>query len=63
MPAKPTPWYAPSARSSPGCCRVARKCFAHWDAGELDVQGNRELFQRFVETLDEFEPMFNVVEP
>lgn len=33
------------------------------DAGELDVRGDRGLFRRFVQTLDEFEPMFHVVEP
>lgn len=33
------------------------------DAGELDMRGDRDLFRRFLETLDEFEPMFNVVEP
>lgn len=33
------------------------------DSGELRVTGNVALFRRFVETLDEFDPMFNVVEP
>ena len=33
------------------------------DAGELDVSGDRALLRRFVETLDDFDPMFNVVEP
>ena len=30
---------------------------------ELQVTGNAGLFRAFVETLDEFDPMFNVVEP
>ncbi|MES2363560.1 MAG: alkyl sulfatase dimerization domain-containing protein [Pseudomonadota bacterium] len=33
------------------------------DAGELDVQGDKALFRAFLETLDEFNAMFNVVEP
>ena len=33
------------------------------DSGELRVAGDVTLFRRFVETLDEFDPMFNVVEP
>jgi alkyl sulfatase BDS1-like metallo-beta-lactamase superfamily hydrolase len=33
------------------------------DAGEFDLQGNAGLFRQFVETLDSFEAMFNVVEP
>lgn len=33
------------------------------DAGALRVTGNVGLFRRFLETLDEFDPMFNVVEP
>ena len=33
------------------------------DAGTLTVRGDAALFRRFVETLDEFDPMFNVVEP
>jgi alkyl sulfatase BDS1-like metallo-beta-lactamase superfamily hydrolase len=33
------------------------------DSGELDVRGDKALFRAFVETLDEFNPMFNVVEP
>lgn len=33
------------------------------DNGELQVQGNAALFRRFIETLDAFDPMFNVVEP
>lgn len=33
------------------------------DSGELEVQGDQALFRRFVDTLDEFDPMFNVVEP
>ncbi len=33
------------------------------DAGELDVTGDRELVRRLVLALDDFEPMFNVVEP
>lgn len=33
------------------------------DTGELAVRGDAALFRRFVETLDEFDPMFNVVEP
>jgi len=27
------------------------------------VRGDRALLRRFVETLDDFDPMFNVVEP
>lgn len=30
---------------------------------ELAIRGNDALFRRFVEALDEFDPMFNVVEP
>lgn len=33
------------------------------DQQELDVRGNAALFRRFVECLDEFDPMFNIVEP
>jgi alkyl sulfatase BDS1-like metallo-beta-lactamase superfamily hydrolase len=33
------------------------------DAGEFEVSGDRALFRRFVETLDSFQAMFNVVEP
>lgn len=33
------------------------------DSGALKVDGNRKLFRAFVEALDEFDPMFNVVEP
>lgn len=33
------------------------------DARELKVQGDVALFRRFLETLDEFDPMFNIVEP
>ena len=33
------------------------------DDGGLRVTGDAQLFRRFVETLDEFDPMFNVVEP
>jgi alkyl sulfatase BDS1-like metallo-beta-lactamase superfamily hydrolase len=33
------------------------------DAGDVKVSGNASLFRRFVETLDDFDPMFNVVEP
>ncbi|MEP6719968.1 MAG: alkyl sulfatase dimerization domain-containing protein [Variovorax sp.] len=33
------------------------------DTGELKVEGDAGLFRRFVETLDEFDAMFNVVEP
>jgi alkyl sulfatase BDS1-like metallo-beta-lactamase superfamily hydrolase len=33
------------------------------DAGELRISGDAALFRRFVEVLDEFDPMFNVVEP
>lgn len=33
------------------------------DSGELRVTGNAALFRRFVEALDEFDPMFNVLEP
>jgi alkyl sulfatase BDS1-like metallo-beta-lactamase superfamily hydrolase len=34
-----------------------------FDAGELQVRGNKMLFRSFLEALDEFDPMFNVVEP
>lgn len=34
-----------------------------FDAGELDVKGDRALFRSFLETLDEFNAMFNVIEP
>jgi alkyl sulfatase BDS1-like metallo-beta-lactamase superfamily hydrolase len=33
------------------------------DKNELQVIGNTGLFREFLETLDEFDPMFNVVEP
>lgn len=33
------------------------------DAGSLAVTGNRSLVRSFFEALDEFDPMFNVVEP
>jgi alkyl sulfatase BDS1-like metallo-beta-lactamase superfamily hydrolase len=33
------------------------------DSGELVVTGNAALFRQFIETLDEFDPMFNVIEP
>ena len=33
------------------------------DAGEIDVKGDRELLRAFVRALDDFNPMFNVVEP
>ncbi|MBH1965582.1 MAG: MBL fold metallo-hydrolase [Comamonadaceae bacterium] len=33
------------------------------DAGDLRVTGDAALFRRFLETLDEFDPMFNVIEP
>ena len=33
------------------------------DSGTLDVRGNKPLFRQFVQTLDSFNPMFNVVEP
>ncbi|MDP2443760.1 alkyl sulfatase dimerization domain-containing protein [Rhodoferax sp.] len=33
------------------------------DAGEMDIRGNGALFRQFVETLDSFDPMFNVIEP
>jgi alkyl sulfatase BDS1-like metallo-beta-lactamase superfamily hydrolase len=33
------------------------------DSGDLVVAGDAALFRRFVEALDEFDPMFNVVEP
>lgn len=33
------------------------------DNGGIRVSGDTGLFRRFVETLDEFDPMFNVVEP
>ncbi len=33
------------------------------EAGDLQVTGDVSLFRRFLEALDEFDPMFNVVEP
>jgi alkyl sulfatase BDS1-like metallo-beta-lactamase superfamily hydrolase len=33
------------------------------DAGEMDIRGNQALFRQFVQTLDSFNPMFNVIEP
>ncbi len=33
------------------------------DAGKLDLRGNAVLFRQFLNTLDRFDPMFNVVEP
>ena len=33
------------------------------DDGSLRVQGDAALFRRFLDTLDEFDPMFNIVEP
>ncbi|WP_423456204.1 alkyl/aryl-sulfatase [Ottowia sp. VDI28] len=33
------------------------------DAGDLQVTGDAALFRRFLEALDEFDPMFNVIEP
>ena len=33
------------------------------DSGELKVAGDKVLFRRFVEALDEFDPMLNVIEP
>jgi alkyl sulfatase BDS1-like metallo-beta-lactamase superfamily hydrolase len=36
---------------------------ASLDQQELDVRGNAALFRSFVECLDEFDPMFNIVEP
>ncbi|MDE2393997.1 MAG: MBL fold metallo-hydrolase [Burkholderiales bacterium] len=33
------------------------------DSGDLQVSGHSALFRRFVESLDEFDAMFNVVEP
>jgi len=33
------------------------------DANELEVTGDASVFRRFVECLDEFDPMFNIVEP
>jgi alkyl sulfatase BDS1-like metallo-beta-lactamase superfamily hydrolase len=36
---------------------------SHGDAGELKVKGDANLFRRFVEALNECDPMFNVVEP
>jgi alkyl sulfatase BDS1-like metallo-beta-lactamase superfamily hydrolase len=33
------------------------------DGGGIRVSGDAQLFRSFVETLDEFDPMFNVVEP
>lgn len=34
-----------------------------FDSGALNVAGNKALFRTFLETLDEFNAMFNVVEP
>lgn len=34
-----------------------------FDSGALNVAGNKALFRAFLETLDEFNAMFNVVEP
>lgn len=36
---------------------------AAMDAGEVHIRGDQALFRRFVETLDEFDPMFNIIEP
>jgi alkyl sulfatase BDS1-like metallo-beta-lactamase superfamily hydrolase len=33
------------------------------DSGDLDVEGDRGLLRQFVATLDDFNPMFNVIEP
>ena len=33
------------------------------DTGGLDIQGNRVLFRQFLQTLESFDPMFNVIEP
>jgi alkyl sulfatase BDS1-like metallo-beta-lactamase superfamily hydrolase len=33
------------------------------DQQALEVRGDAALFRRFVECLDEFDPMFNIVEP
>jgi alkyl sulfatase BDS1-like metallo-beta-lactamase superfamily hydrolase len=33
------------------------------NANELQIKGDAALFRRFVEMLDEFDPMFNIVEP
>jgi len=33
------------------------------DSGELKVHGDVARFRTFVEALDEFDPMFNVIEP
>ena len=33
------------------------------DSDQLRVSGDASLFRRFVELLDEFDPMFNVIEP
>ncbi|VWX61640.1 putative alkyl/aryl-sulfatase YjcS [Burkholderiales bacterium 8X] len=33
------------------------------EAGQLDVEGDAALFREFVECLDEFDPMFNILEP
>jgi alkyl sulfatase BDS1-like metallo-beta-lactamase superfamily hydrolase len=32
-------------------------------SGELQVEGDRALLRRFVLALDDFNPMFNVIEP
>ena len=47
------------ARASAG--RAAM--LAALDSGGIRVAGDTRLFRAFVETLDEFDPMFNVVEP
>lgn len=46
-----------------GLLQGPRELLRALDAGELDVRGDRAVFRAFVETLDEFDPMFNVVEP
>ena len=33
------------------------------DAGQLKIAGDAALFRSFLETLDEFDPMFNIIEP
>jgi alkyl sulfatase BDS1-like metallo-beta-lactamase superfamily hydrolase len=34
-----------------------------FDEGRMDVSGDRDLMRRFILSLDEFDPMFNIVEP
>ncbi|OFZ87078.1 MAG: hypothetical protein A2V78_14340 [Betaproteobacteria bacterium RBG_16_64_18] len=43
--------------------RDGRPLLQVFEEGQLDVTGNRELVRAFLEVLDEFSPVFNVVEP